>query len=89
MDLPPKPANGALRLVMYHYVREFSPDVPFLRFLHFDDFRRQLDAFQSCYAFPTREQVERYFQGHVAAIPQDRPNMVLTMLGRSCGMAAT
>ena len=78
MDLPPKPANGALRLVMYHYVREFSPDVPFLRFLHFDDFRRQLDAFQCCYAFPTREQVERYFQGQVAAIPQDRPNMVLT-----------
>lgn len=78
MASPPECQNGQLRLVMYHYVREFSPELPFLRFLHFDDFRRQLDTFQKRYAFPTKEEVERYFQGEVGAIPRNRPSMVLT-----------
>jgi len=78
MAPPEECKNGHLRLVMYHYVRDFSSEIPCLRFLHFDDFRRQLDVFQRRYNFPTRSEAERYFQGDVAAIPQDQPNMVLT-----------
>ncbi len=32
---------------MYHYVRPGSPELPYLRYLHGDDFRRQLDHFQA------------------------------------------
>lgn len=45
-----------MRVVMYHYVRNFDPKRPALRFLHIDDFRAQLDHFQEEYGFVTRTQ---------------------------------
>lgn len=41
---------------MYHYVREPSPLWPRLKFLHVEDFRRQLDMFQAThYMIPKQE----------------------------------
>ena len=38
-----------MKAVTYHYVREGSPELPYFRYLHIDDFCRQLDHFQSEY----------------------------------------
>ncbi|UZP66888.1 polysaccharide deacetylase family protein [Desulfovibrio mangrovi] len=35
-----------MKIIMYHYVRKPDAAFPYLRFLHIDDFRRQLDFFQ-------------------------------------------
>ena len=42
---------------MYHYVRDGSPDLPDLRYLHLDDFRRQLDWLGERFEFPSRDEV--------------------------------
>jgi peptidoglycan/xylan/chitin deacetylase (PgdA/CDA1 family) len=36
-----------MKAVTYHYVRESSPELPYFRYLHYEDFCRQLDHFQS------------------------------------------
>jgi peptidoglycan/xylan/chitin deacetylase (PgdA/CDA1 family) len=36
-----------MKIVMYHYVRRPDASLPFFKFLHADDFARQLDFFQS------------------------------------------
>lgn len=41
---------------MYHYVREFDPEIPKLHFLHIDDFKRQLDFLDRKYGFLSREE---------------------------------
>lgn len=45
-----------MKAVMYHYVREGSEDLPFFRYLHFEDFKRQLDYFSKNYLLITKEQ---------------------------------
>jgi peptidoglycan/xylan/chitin deacetylase (PgdA/CDA1 family) len=35
-----------MRVLMYHYVRPEPQDMPFFRYLHYDDFSRQLDSLQ-------------------------------------------
>jgi peptidoglycan/xylan/chitin deacetylase (PgdA/CDA1 family) len=40
---------------MYHYVRKSEPDLPSFRYLHVDDFAKQLDYFQERYGFVDRE----------------------------------
>lgn len=40
---------------MYHYIREGNKDLPYFRYLHLDDFRKQLDYFGSKYNFITKE----------------------------------
>jgi peptidoglycan/xylan/chitin deacetylase (PgdA/CDA1 family) len=37
------------KAIMYHYVREFNPEFPEMKFLHINSFRKQLDYFQSKY----------------------------------------
>ena len=64
---------------MYHYIREYDPAFPHLRFLDFEDFKQQLDHFERVYNFPTREQVVAYIRTPEAQVlNQGRPNMVLT-----------
>ncbi|HXV77791.1 MAG TPA: polysaccharide deacetylase family protein [Candidatus Polarisedimenticolaceae bacterium] len=45
-----------MRAVMYHYVRETPAAMPHFRYLHADNFRRQLDRFESEYRFVTRDE---------------------------------
>ncbi|ABB40044.1 polysaccharide deacetylase [Oleidesulfovibrio alaskensis G20] len=47
-----------MKIVMYHYIRKPDANFPYWRFLHVDDFRRQLDFFQKDGNIVTREQLE-------------------------------
>ncbi len=44
-----------MKAVMYHYVRPESKGLPYLSYLHLDDFRRQLDFFEQEYGFISKE----------------------------------
>ncbi|EAH6864529.1 hypothetical protein ACV9QR_001614 [Campylobacter upsaliensis] len=35
-----------MKILMYHYVRESMPHLPFFRYLSFDNFKKQLDYFE-------------------------------------------
>lgn len=54
-----------MKAVMYHYVRLFDPNWPFFRFLHFDNFRRQLDFFEAKYSFANRDEWREYVSGNL------------------------
>ena len=43
-----------MKAVMYHYVRPETADLPYLQYLHVEDFRRQLDHFSATYGFVSR-----------------------------------
>ncbi|HEX7131044.1 MAG TPA: polysaccharide deacetylase family protein [Iamia sp.] len=63
----------ALRVVMYHYVRPSSDDLPHLRYLPLDGFRRQLDHFAATEGFAARDDVVAAADG--GPVP---PGVVLT-----------
>lgn len=44
-----------MKAVMYHYVRPTPDDLPHFRYLHIDDFRRQLDLFDERWGFVQRQ----------------------------------
>ena len=44
-----------MKAVMYHYVREYNPQLPFFTFLDFKNFQEQLDYFNSEYGFVSKE----------------------------------
>lgn len=48
-----------MKAIMYHYVRPAPEGLPFFRYLHIDDFARQLDWFERHDRFVTREEFER------------------------------
>ena len=41
---------------MYHYVRPFDSDLPYLNHLHIEDFKKQLDFFEDHYGFITQKE---------------------------------
>lgn len=41
---------------MYHYIREGSAELPWFRYLHMDDYKKQLDLFQAEYNFITKQE---------------------------------
>lgn len=44
-----------MKAIMYHYVQEFNKNLPKLKFLHIDNFRKQLDFFESHYGFVSKK----------------------------------
>ncbi len=58
---------------MYHYVRPVPDGLPYFRYLHLENFRRQLDWLSARYPFPSRDQ---FFE----ALAEGRacPGIVLT-----------
>jgi peptidoglycan/xylan/chitin deacetylase (PgdA/CDA1 family) len=44
-----------MKSIMYHYVRPYNPKLPDLKHLHIDDFKLQLDYFESKYGFVSKE----------------------------------
>ena len=44
-----------MKAIMYHYVRPVPQDLPFFRYLHLDNFRRQLDWFAEGSSYPSRD----------------------------------
>ena len=47
----------AVKAVMYHYVRPRRDDLPHQHFLHIDDFRKQLDHFDTHYGIVSRDEL--------------------------------
>lgn len=47
-----------MKAIMYHYVRPAPARLPYFRYLHVDDFARQLDWFADNYGFVTRDQFD-------------------------------
>jgi peptidoglycan/xylan/chitin deacetylase (PgdA/CDA1 family) len=43
-----------MKAVMYHYIREFDYEFPYFKYLHVDDFRKQLDYFDQKYGFVSK-----------------------------------
>jgi peptidoglycan/xylan/chitin deacetylase (PgdA/CDA1 family) len=48
-----------MKAIMYHYVRPAPDKLPYFRYLHVEDFARQLDWFAEHEGFVTREQFDR------------------------------
>ena len=43
-----------MKAIMYHYVRPFDDELPNLKHLHFEDFKKQLDYFEEEYGFVSK-----------------------------------
>ena len=48
-----------MKAIMYHYVRPERTDLPYHRYLHVDDFCRQLDWLEQTCGFVSREEFNR------------------------------
>jgi Polysaccharide deacetylase len=48
-----------MKVIMYHYVRPAPEKLPYFRYLHVEDFARQLDWFAENHGFVTHEQFQR------------------------------
>ena len=44
-----------MKAIMYHYVREYVPELPKFRFLDIQNFRKQLDYFEQKFGFVSRK----------------------------------
>jgi peptidoglycan/xylan/chitin deacetylase (PgdA/CDA1 family) len=55
-----------VKSIMYHYVREDVPTLPYFRHLHIEDFRRQLDHFAATYRFCSAEE---FYQALETGVP--------------------
>ena len=58
-----------MKAIMYHYVRPPPEGLPYFRYLHLDDFRRQLDHFGKTHRFITQEEFRDALAGE-SAMPQ-------------------
>jgi peptidoglycan/xylan/chitin deacetylase (PgdA/CDA1 family) len=52
-----------MKVIMYHYVREYDDEHPNFRFLDIKNFRKQLDYFESNYGFVTRREWDSVIRG--------------------------
>ena len=50
-----------MKAIMYHYVRPYDDNFPNLKILNFDNFRKQLDYFESEYGFVNKENFANSF----------------------------
>ncbi len=62
-----------MKAVMYHYVRSEPDDLPYFRYLHLEDFRRQLDWLEETYGLVSRNDFE-----NAMATREPVPGAVLT-----------
>ena len=54
-----------MKIVTYHYIQEYSKQLPFFNFLHINDFKKQLDYFQNNYIFPSYIEFKKYLNGDI------------------------
>jgi len=65
-----------MKIIMYHYVREYNSKYPFFRFLDIKNFRNQLDFLENEYGFLKRDEWENYTLGVKSEESKDK--VVLT-----------
>lgn len=54
-----------MKAVMYHYVRQSDPELPFFRYLSIDNFRSQLDFFEKKYGVVTYDELLNLINGTI------------------------
>ncbi len=59
-----------MKAIMYHYVRDRVQNLPYFRYLHIDEFCKQLDYFQSNFYFPSRAEFLDIVKG-VKPVPEN------------------
>lgn len=52
-----------MKAVMYHYVQEYNPKLPYFSFLDISDFRKQLDYFEKNYGFVEKKEWDMFING--------------------------
>ncbi|WP_162300884.1 polysaccharide deacetylase family protein [Alkalilacustris brevis] len=57
---------------MYHYVREADSSLPNFRYLHIDNFRRQLDHFDANYGFVSRQEWAEVLKKRDVSVGQNK-----------------
>ena len=57
-----------MKAVMYHYVREYDPALPYLRFLDIKNFRQQLDYFEREFGFVSFSEWSKFISDGVMPI---------------------
>ena len=62
-----------MKAVMYHYVRPEPVDMPFFRYLHIEDFKRQLDWLDKNYGFISRADFDQALE-----TGEPEPGVILT-----------
>ncbi len=58
-----------MKALMYHYVREPDAEMPNLRFLHIDNFRKQLDYIEREFSFVARDGFDAIFKNGRNILP--------------------
>ena len=53
-----------MKAIMYHYVREYDPTLPYFRFLDINDFKKQLDFFEKNFGFVSKNEWEDFICGN-------------------------
>lgn len=51
-----------MKAIMYHYVRPYDIHFPYLKNLHFEDFKKQLDFFENKYGIISKDEFLNYFK---------------------------
>jgi peptidoglycan/xylan/chitin deacetylase (PgdA/CDA1 family) len=65
-----------MKAVMYHYVRDFDNNKPHRKFLHYEQFCKQLDYFDSVGGFVTKDEWERFVKN--GEMPTEKNKFILT-----------
>ena len=65
-----------MKAIMYHYVQEYNPKLPYLKFLDFKNFKKQLDYFESNYGFVSKEEWLNYISE--GRLPEKKGKILLT-----------
>lgn len=55
-----------MKAIMYHYVRPSDAELPYLRYLHIEDFKKQLDYFAEQYGFLSKAEFLRSLETGVS-----------------------
>jgi peptidoglycan/xylan/chitin deacetylase (PgdA/CDA1 family) len=65
-----------MKVIMYHYVREFSPKMPYFKYLNIENFKKQLDYFEDEYGFLSKPEFEEAIFNKTKSTPSKK--IVLT-----------
>lgn len=67
-----------MKAIMYHYVRPDSPEFPFFRHLHIDDFVKQIEWLGNEYGYVSKEEFNASFSSPELAVALPESAVVLT-----------
>ena len=61
-----------MKTIMYRYIREFDSNIPNFKFLEMNDFKKQLDWFESEFGFITPDEFDKILVGDTSLVNSDK-----------------